>query len=106
MALLTINTDKYNNKRYGKPYIGLCGADGKVTQWGDWLGTIGCAGELSLNIPDTPTLVMRGQKDNRVTKNSAPYYGVFVAGKHADADWTWTSDKLKSIRLLRELTAG
>ena len=72
---LSINTDCYNEKRYGRPYIArLSNTDGKVIDWGTYLG--GHGEEGMLEIEATPgDVIMWGQKDFRGNKGF-PNYGV------------------------------
>ena len=75
---LSIETPAYNEKRYGKPYLGrLNPSDGTVSQWAEWIGAPGEEGFLELEV-QVGDVVMKGQKDNRGS-NSAPRYGVVQA---------------------------
>ena len=98
MTTITIQTEFYNEKRYGKPYIAICDEKLNVLSWGTWLGTPGNAGELTLNLSEKPTIVMQGQKDFRVPRNSAPEYALFSGGERIT---DWTKDKLTAVKFLR-----
>jgi hypothetical protein len=78
---LQIETPSYNDRRYGKPYIATVdfskSAQGEPT-WGEWVGQPGKEGLLILEA-NPGEVVMRGQKDSRNTRNSAPDY--FVLGE-------------------------
>ena len=98
MAKIVIATDTYNEKRYSRPYIGLCDPQAKPTSWGKWLGTDGRAGELSLDVPDLgPCIIIRGQKDFR-GNNGSPQYSIAIDGKLED---DWTSDKMNAVQRYR-----
>ena len=75
---LTINTPIYNERRYGRPYIGITNpADGKVTKWGAWIGTPGNQGILEIDV-QPGEIIIKGQKDNR-GNHGTPDYGVVQA---------------------------
>ncbi len=75
---LSINTSSYNQRRYGKPYVGkLSAADGKVTSWGTWIGTAGCSGILEIDVAPGDVII-EGQKDNR-GNHGTPNYGVVLS---------------------------
>lgn len=72
---LTIETDLYNERRYGKPYVGVVSSlDGNVVRWGTWIGTPGSVGMLEIEV-EPGEIVMHGQKDNR-GNNGAPRYAI------------------------------
>ncbi len=72
---LSIQTESYNEKRYGKPYIGVLDAEsGSVSRWGNWIGTPGSAGMLEVEAA-VGDAVIKGQKDNR-GNNGDPAYGI------------------------------
>lgn len=69
----SIKTHAYNEKRYGRPYIArIANTDGKVIEWGIWLGTPGEEGllEIEANAGD---IIMHGQKDFRGNKGFPEY---------------------------------
>lgn len=79
---ITIETESYNERRYGKPYIALIDfSDSRgAPTWGDWIGQPGTSGLLELTC-EPGDIVMRGQKDFRKSRNSAPdYYQVQASG--------------------------
>ena len=98
MQKLTIDTKWYNEKRDGKPYVAVCNEEARVVRWGLWIGTPGNAGELSIDIPETPTLVLKGQKDHRVAKYSNMRFAVFSGNVQLSG---WVSDKLTAVKYLR-----
>ncbi len=102
MTKIIIETSFYNERRYGRPYIALCDAEAKVKVWGAWIGTPGNAGELSIEVPDTPCIIMQGQKDTR-GNNSAPKYSLVIDGKLSTSDWT--ANKMSVIKELRKALA-
>jgi len=70
---IEIETQLYNERRYGKPYIAtmdFSSAQG-IPTWGQWVGSPGEPGLLILDA-EPGAIVMRGQKDNRKPRNSAP----------------------------------
>lgn len=81
-----INTSSYNEKRYGKPYISCVDfSDPKgIPTWGDWVGQAGDAGLLTIDAYPGD-IIMRGQKDNRNPKYSAPSYG--QVNESGGIDW-------------------
>ena len=77
---ITIETSSYNDRRYGKPYIAVIDfTDPKGTPtWGDWIGQPDDAGMLSIEARPGD-IIMRGQRDNRNMKHSAPDYYILQA---------------------------
>lgn len=75
---ISINTESYNERRYGKPYIAVMDFSedhqGKPL-WGEWIGTAGYSGVLEVwaKVGD---IVMQGQKDNRGRNGTPRYYQV------------------------------
>jgi hypothetical protein len=92
---IQIETTCYNEHRYGKPYIAKCDNNGKVTEWGEWIGQRGDAGMLEIDA-EPGTIIMHGQKDHR-GKNSAPSYR--IAG---DDDDMTKVDAVKRARALAD----
>ena len=75
---ISIETPLYNEKRYGKPYIGrLNPNDGRVAVWGTWIGSPGDEGLLEIEAP-IGSAVISGQTDGR-GNNGHPSYGVVQA---------------------------
>jgi hypothetical protein len=75
---LSIYTTSYNERRYGKPYVGKLNADdGKVDSWGTWIGTAGREGMLEIDVAPGDVII-EGQKDNR-GNNGTPNYGVVLS---------------------------
>lgn len=88
-------TDSYNDRRYGKPYIALCDEKGKAAKWGDWIGQAGRAGELSIDA-DPGDVVMIGQKDYRNSRKSAPDYYFVNADRELER-----GSKIKCVKMSR-----
>ena len=93
-----MDTECYNERRYGRPYIGVCGSDGKVERWGTWIGDKGDEGELEINDISYGDLIIQGQKDYR-GNNSKPRYGVVVS----DFSVEFFDTKIQAIRYYRQL---
>ena len=76
---IQIETDIYNERRYGKPWIAKVdfsdNAKGNFA-WGNWVGDPGSTGLLIVDA-DPGDIVARGQKDNRGRReNSAPRWAI------------------------------
>lgn len=76
---ITIETSSYNERRYSRPYIGLCHDDGKVSSWGKWIGTHGERGLLEIDA-SPGDIVIVGQKDTRGNNGTPRYYVVTADG--------------------------
>lgn len=75
---IRIDTDSYNQRRYGKPWIATVtfAADGKSEMaWGQWVGRDGDAGTLVISAAEGD-IVATGQRDNRGGNSSANYHQV------------------------------
>lgn len=74
---IEIETDSYNERRYGKPYIAVMDLlDRKADpRWGAWIGQPGTEGLLEIEAAPGD-IVMQGQKDLRKPRNSAPSYAL------------------------------
>jgi len=81
-----IETKSYNEKRYGKPYIGIINfsnsSEGEIS-WGKFIGTEGYEGLLSIEAESGDVLI-RGQKDNRGSNSSPRYYRLNSDGELID----------------------
>ena len=81
---LSYETDSYNDRRYGKPWIAKVDFSSNKQgdfHFGDWIGTPGGAGVLELEV-DVGDIVAIGQKDHRNSRNSAPtFHAVRKDGK-------------------------
>lgn len=97
-GIYRLDTECYNEKRYGRPYIGLCGSDGRVIRWGTWIGDKGDEGELELTDISYGDLIIQGQKDYR-GNNSKPQYGVVVS----NFDVEFFDTKIQAIRFFRRI---
>ena len=82
---ITLTTDSYNQRRYGKPWIAKVDfSDPKgAFSFGDWIGDGWNGGAGTLQIDANPgDIIATGQKDNRNPKYSAPdFYEVTSDGK-------------------------
>jgi hypothetical protein len=75
----TLATDSYNERRYGKPWIAEI--NGKDFAFGDWIGRIGCKGELSIDAKPG-AIIGTGQKDHRKGRGGVDnYYMAMPNGK-------------------------
>lgn len=103
MKTYTLNTHSYNERRYGKPWIArldfTSSAAGEF-RWGEWLGSAGEAGELSVNA-GPGDVIASGQKDFRNPRNSAPDFRyVDAAGVLIDCP-----SKIEAVRAARAVLA-
>jgi hypothetical protein len=77
---ITQNTQGYNHRRYGKPWIAKVNFNGSAKgdfAFGNWTGDHYNGGEGVLSIDANPgDIVATGQKDFRQPKNSAPDFFV------------------------------
>jgi hypothetical protein len=73
---IEINTDSYNEKRYGKPWLAKVIFIDTQTEFkfGNWIGDAGCSGRLVLDNVCEGDIIARGQKDNRGKNNDIYYY--------------------------------
>lgn len=96
---IEIETNSYNEKRYGRPWIALVDFSTKSGdfQFGDWVGQDGRSGILELEC-QVGDVVARGQKDHRKPRNSAPEFYIVQEGGNlesvskAEAYKHWKSD--------------
>jgi len=73
---ITKETDSYNERRYGKPWIAVVDYSNSRKgefSFGDWQGRPGMAGELYITC-EPGDIIAVGQKDFRKPRNSAPKY--------------------------------
>ena len=80
---IRIETNSYNQRRYGKPWIAKVdfsqSAKGDFS-WGDWTGDHYNGGEGVLTISANPgDIIAKGQKDHRQPKKSAPEFHIVDA---------------------------
>jgi hypothetical protein len=71
-------TSRYNDRRYGKPWIAKLSfvAPGKPHyDFGSWLGQAGGQGELSIEV-QSGDVIATGQKDHRKGRGGADHIGV------------------------------
>ena len=80
---IKLNTDSYNPRRYGKPWIAVVdfskNPKGDYT-WGDWVGSPGQAGVLVIQA-EVGAIIAQGQKDNRGNGTRIIYAQVATDGK-------------------------
>ncbi len=93
MPEIRIETNSYNQRRYGKPWIAKVdfseSRKGDFT-WGDWTGDHYNGGEGILTIyANIGDIIAEGQKDFRKPRNSAPEFS-FV---DTDGTLTFIGDK-------------
>ena len=113
MITFVKNTENYNEKRYSKPYLAECDDSASVAKWGNWLGTAGYAGELSITVASS-CILMRGQKDYRNDNNCAPRFGILLengellnlAENGSEEPQFWTYNKIEIVRKFRDLKKG
>ena len=80
---ISIDTEVYNERRYGKPWIATVtfeSASKTNFSFGDWAGQAGYSGLLELDCEDED-IVARGQKDNRNPNNSVPVFFIVQNGE-------------------------
>lgn len=103
--LYTENTPSYNDRRYGKPWIAKLTfvRPGKPEySFGDWLGTPGCDGELSMEV-EPGDVIATGQKDLRKNRGGADDIG--VVQRDGKVKWGYTAAKARDAgKLIRLLT--
>lgn len=78
---IQIDTQSYNEKRYGRPWIAnvtFTSASKADFQFGEWCGTPGCSGLLEIET-EPGSVIAVGQKDFRKQANSAPRFFVVPA---------------------------
>ena len=77
---IQIETEIYNERRYGKPWIAKVDFSDNAKgdfNWGNWVGDPGYSGLLIVDA-DPGDIVARGQKDNsgKRNNNSAPRWAI------------------------------
>ena len=80
---ISIDTEVYNEKRYGKPWIAIVtfeSASKTNFDFGEWAGQEGYSGMLELEC-ENGEIVAKGQKDNRKPKNSALEFYILNNGE-------------------------
>jgi hypothetical protein len=82
----TLETEAYNNRRYGRPWIAIVDFGNDATgdfAWGTWTGDHYKGGEGVLTVTAYPgDIIAEGQKDNRKPRNSERnYYILLESGK-------------------------
>lgn len=78
---ITIETDQYNERRLGRPWIAVVASwesgQRPELRWGSWIGRDGCAGMLEIEA--RPGDILRwGQKDHRRPQNSRSEWAVVL----------------------------
>jgi hypothetical protein len=89
-------TKSYNPRCYGKPWIAKLTFErpGKPEYaFGDWLGTAGCEGELSIEV-EPGDVIATGQKDIRNGRGGADAFGVI----QEDGTVQWYGDNAAKAR--------
>lgn len=75
---IEVETQRYNDRRYGKPWIAKVDFSNGVKGdfiWGEWSGAIGDDGILYLEV-DVGDVIATGQKDYRKPRNSTPDFSI------------------------------
>lgn len=92
---ISIDTDAYNDRRYGRPWIARvdfsAGAKGDFA-FGEWCGQAGESGTLYLDA-QAGDVIATGQKDGRNPRKSAPDF--FVVGADGELDEISKADAFK-----------
>lgn len=103
---IEIETDSYNERRHGKPWIAVVdfstSAQGKY-RWGEWVGDARNGGAGTLLVDANPgDIIAQGQKDFRKMRNSAPvFYHV-----ESDGSLSRIGDKGKAYSFWRGVQDG
>ncbi len=87
-------TDSYNDRRYGKPWIAKVSFQGTKAEFsfGDWVGQPGGKGLLVIDL-EPGDIFARGQKDFRKPANSAPDF--YILRENGKGETTTKSDAYK-----------
>jgi hypothetical protein len=103
---ITIETDSYNHRRYGRPWIAKVDFNKSVKgdfAWGDWAGDHYNGGAGVLTIGANPgDIIAQGQKDNRNPRNSAPDFNVVGTGGKLE----YLGDKGDAYKYFLEIKAA
>jgi len=103
---ITIETDNYNQRRYGRPWIARVDFSKSVKgdfAWGDWTGDHYNGGSGVLTITANPgDIIAQGQKDNRQPRNSAPDFNVVGASGSLE----YLGDKGAAYKYFLEIKAA
>lgn len=99
----TQQTDSYNQRRYGKPWIARLNfstPSKPIYEFGNWLGQQGDEGELSIEI-QPGDVVATGQKDLRKGRGGADAIG--VVQHDGSVVWGFTPAKARDAgKVVRE----
>ena len=110
MAIIRMETESYNEKRYGKPWIAKIdfskNSKGDYI-WGTWTGDHYNGGAGVLEIEANPgDIIAVGQKDFKKPRNSAPLFYVAnlngtmdYIGNKGDAYKYYIENKSKSVNI-------
>ena len=85
--IIEINTDSYNEKRYGNPWIAKVDFSDNPKGdfiFGDWIGDAGYAGILRLEVSEHD-IIASGQKDHRARYPSQPVFQMIKNGVATDS---------------------
>jgi hypothetical protein len=87
-------TDSYNDRRYGKPWIAKVTFEGTKAEFlfGNWIGQQGGKGLLVIDL-EIGDVFARGQKDFRKPANSAPDF--YILRENGKGEATSKSDAYK-----------
>jgi hypothetical protein len=103
---ITIETESYNERRYGKPWIAIVDfSEDKKGEFvfGDWIGTVGYSGTLEIEA-EVGTIIAQGQKDNRKPANSAPEFFIVKPTGELESLGHNKNEAYKAFRNQTELT--
>jgi hypothetical protein len=84
---MQIETDSYNERRYGKPWIAIITFENPTKphfDFGTWVGEQGDSGILEIDLKEGD-VVARGQKDFRKPANSALNFYIVKNGELVEA---------------------
>lgn len=100
---ISVDTEPYNDRRYGKPWIATVTFEqgSKATfHWGDWIGRAGEPGVLELQA-SVGDVVATGQKDFRNPRGTRCEYSI------VEPDGSLTEvDKVDAYKHWKEVTNG
>ena len=101
---LVIETQDYNPRRYGKPWIATVAfSDNKPSyNFGDWVGTAGGEGKLIIDANEGD-IIARGQKDSRGNNNDIYYYILQADGERLKVSKIEAFDHYNSMSIIEKI---
>jgi hypothetical protein len=106
---IEIETESYNARRYGRPYIAVvdfCDDGSTEPEWGSWVGEIskGNGSEGLLLIEAEPgDILMQGQKDNRGSNGTPEFFEVLAGEEPGDYEFGPVMKKSEAFKRFREV---